>query len=241
MGMLGDGGHHRPFHQRLRLSLEGWTAAPVESYKIIANAALFLPLTEDSFIDADDPLLADYDGARCRASVDTNVVRGGPTTCNIRFSHPETIDIKQPVSASRQHVVAYRVALALTATPDAEAAEGLDVVVEYGTTLHLRYPPPISDGNNRAENGVVPVDVPHPMLHSASMSLEHEDKPGTPAHYALPPDGMEVLLNSPDPIAIHVAAGLDSDYWWTTVVTMAASLVGGVVLMDSLDSVSTWC
>jgi hypothetical protein len=44
----------------------------------------------------------------------------------------------------------------------------------------------------------------------------------------------------PQPIVISVAIGVDNDYWWVTSITMLSALVGGFVVMGSIDSVSTW-
>ena len=117
----------------------------------------------------------------------------------------------------------------------------LEVVVDYGTTLHLRYPPPISNENVQAANGLVPIAIQHPVLYSASMSLEGADEPNANIYYALKTDALEAILNPPDPIIVHVVAGLDSDYWWTTIITMTSAMIGGLILINSLDSVSTWC
>ena len=77
--------------------------------------------------------------------------------CDIEFLHPGVIDIKQLLFASRQHVVAYLVggsALVDSLPPwqngnssplSSSQGEGgtLEIVVKYGTTLNVRYPPPI--------------------------------------------------------------------------------------------------
>jgi hypothetical protein len=45
----------------------------------------------------------------------------------------------------------------------------------------------------------------------------------------------------PDPIIVHVAAGFDGDYWWVTSITMLSALIGGFMIMKSIDSISLWC
>lgn len=249
VGALSGEGHHRAFHQKISLSLDGLSAASDKDYRMNTNATIFLPVTEDVFIDADDPLLVEDesgspDEVYCRVSIDNEMIKSTSSTCDIRFLHPETIDIEQPSFASRQYIVAYQVnaMLELSFEPSSEGLmKELEVVVDYGTTLHLRYPPPISNENVQAANGLVPIAIQHPVLYSASMSLEGADEPNANIYYALKTDALEAILNPPDPIIVHVVAGLDSDYWWTTIITMTSAMIGGLILINSLDSVSTWC
>jgi hypothetical protein len=44
----------------------------------------------------------------------------------------------------------------------------------------------------------------------------------------------------PQPVVINVAAGMNADYWWVTLITMSAAVVGGIVVIKSMDSVSQW-
>jgi len=240
-----SGGHHRPFHQKIYLSLDTLSAASDKKYQMNINATTLLPIMEDIFIDADDPLLVEYasgslKGVYCGVSIDNEMVKIFSSTCDIRFVHSETIDIEQPSFASRQYIVAYEVKAMLDVSfgqNSVDFMKELEVVVSYGTTLHLRYPPPITNENNQAINGLVPVTIQHPVLYAASMSLEDKYE-NTNTYYAFQPDA---ILNSPHPIIVRAAAGLDSDYWWTTVITMVSALVGGLVLINSFDAVSTWC
>mmetsp|Transcript_38698 Transcript_38698/g.63275 ORF Transcript_38698/g.63275 Transcript_38698/m.63275 type:complete len:91 (+) Transcript_38698:507-779(+) len=89
-------------------------------------------------------------------------------------------------------------------------------------------------------NGLVPIVIKQPSLYSASVTLGDENESNA-KYYTLQTDVTEEKLNPPDPIIIHAAAGLDSDYWWITGITMSSALIGGLVLMKSLDSVSIWC
>jgi hypothetical protein len=75
------------------------------------------------------------------------------------------------------------------------------------------------------------------------MRLDDYDK-GTNQHYLLQTDPSafnEAASLSRDVIIIHVAAGLDDDHAWVTIVTLSLALLGGFVLMRSLDSISIWC
>ncbi len=79
------------------------------------------------------------------------------STCDIKFVHLGVIDIEQLSFTSRQHIVPYCVGgSALVDSPPRRRngnstpllslrGEGvtLEIVVEYGTTLNLQYPPPI--------------------------------------------------------------------------------------------------
>ena len=93
---------------------------------------------------------------------------------------------------------------------------------------------------------LVPVLIQQPILYSAYASLENENEPtGQKQRYTLQRDATASNFKqnnaySPDPIIINVAAGLDSDYWWITAITMSSALIGGLLLTKSLDSVSIW-
>jgi hypothetical protein len=227
------------------------------------------------------------------------------STCDIEFVHPEVIDIEQPSFASRQHVVAYRVGgYALIdppphpprrrqhgngapSSPSSTRGGGgdrtLEIVIEYGTTLHVRYPAPIvassasgggpaSPARNDDDDGLVSVVVQQPILYSAYASLNDDvgsDDVGSDdestggrllASYALRTDDVgddrtttttattttttrttTASYPPPDPIVIRVAAGVDSDYLFVTVVTMMSALIGGLLVIRSLDSISVWC
>ena len=143
----------------------------------------------------------------------------------------------------------------------------MEIVIEYGTTLHVRYPAPIvassaASGGGAAsparrsgdDDGFVPVVVQQPVLYSAYASLygyAGSDDGSTGgrllASYALRTDdvGDDRTTTSsyppPDPIVIRVAAGVDSDYLFVTVATMTSALIGGLLVIRSLDSISVWC
>ncbi|KAL3827349.1 hypothetical protein ACHAXA_003083 [Cyclostephanos tholiformis] len=197
--------------------------------------------------------------------------------CDIEFVHPEIIDIEQPSFASRQHVVAYRIGgvalVDLPPTPprrdDDDGSSSrivgerwtfLEIVIEYGTMLHVRYPPPIVRsvlGKN--DDGLVDVIVRHPVLYSASANLEHvgDDDGGSSIGgrllaYSLIVNDFDkdhdwklstasLHLPPPDPIFIRVAVGMDADYWLVTLATMTSAIIGGMLVIWSLDSISVWC
>ena len=255
-------GMHRSFHQTMRLSLVDLpqitsSSSGSSGHRVNINATVFLPIMESVFIDADDPLIMEFgssspEGVSCRASVINSAVmiQKSASTCNIDFVHPEIIDIEQPSFASRQYVVAYQISVMLDLSFEHHNASGieskgkaLEIVVEYGTTLHIRYPPPISANTGGGLDSIV---IQQPMLNSASASIGgDENAESDEATYYMLQTASEAAATSlpppPNPIIIHVAAGLDSDYWWVTIVTMSSALIGGFLLIKSLDSVSIWC
>jgi len=266
-----DGGMHRNFHQKLILSLVNISShtcgsdAPSEEVgscenirsshqQININATVLLPIMESIFIDADDPLLVEYgndsppEGIACKVSLldeqKTKEVSSSSSKCDIQFIHPEVIDIEQPSFVSGQHVIAYQISASLDFTPPNQGDE-LKIAIEYGTTLHIRYPSPIVSNDEIGDNGYVPVVIQQPILYSASATI-HSDESTEEQRYRLQTDvtspSFEKAKSSipPNPIVIHVAAGLDDDYWWITILTMSSALIGGLVLMKSLDSVSIW-
>jgi len=266
-----DGGMHRNFHQKLILSLDNISShtcgsdAPSEDVdscedsrsshqQININATILLPIMESIFIDADDPLLVEYgndsppEGIACKVSLldeqKTKEVSSSSSKCDIQFIHPEVIDIEQPSFASGQHVVAYQISASLDFTPPNQGDE-LEIAIDYGTTLHIRYPSPIVSNDKKTDNGLVPVVIQQPILYAASATIHGVDDTEE-QRYRLQTDvtspSFEKAKSSipPNPIVIHVAAGLDDDYWWITILTMSSALIGGLVLMKSLDSVSIW-
>ncbi|KAL3771364.1 hypothetical protein ACHAW5_000073 [Stephanodiscus triporus] len=44
----------------------------------------------------------------------------------------------------------------------------------------------------------------------------------------------------PDPIVVRVAAGVNGDYWSVKIATMTSALIGGLLVMRGLDSISIW-
>ena len=233
------------------------------------NATIFLPLMESTFIDADDPFIVEHDdsslpeGVSCRVRAATTTHNGtildirdyqnssSLSRCNIEFIHPEIIDIEQPSFASRQYVVAYNI----NATVDlssllqsplaaggggealATAKKKLQVTIDYGTMLHIRYPSPIVLFDLNHVHGLVPIVIQQPVIYSAFATVQNNAKASdAKAFYSLQLQSSSI----PDPIVIHVPAGLDSDYWLVTLITMVSALIGGFGMMKSLDSVSKW-
>ena len=268
-----DGGMHRNFHQKLILSLDNTSSSTCGSdassdeaascqnssnsyQQININATVLLPIMESVFIDADDPLLVEYGNdsppeIACKVSLldeeqkTKEVSSSSLSKCEIQFIHPEVIDIEQPSFASRQYVVAYQISASLDFTPPSEGDE-LKIAIDYGTTLHIRYPSPIVSNDEESENGLVlPVVIQQPVLYSAFAIIHGNDKTEEQI-YRLQADVTSPSFDEtkssipPNPIVIHVAAGLYDDYWWITLVTMSSALIGGLVLMKSLDSVSIW-
>jgi hypothetical protein len=118
--------------------------------------------------------------------------------CDIEFVPPGVIDIEQLSFASRQHVVAYRVGgSALVDSPPRRrngngapllSSRGgggtLEIVVEFGITLNVRYPAPIitssaASGRGAASparnnnDGLVPIVMQQPVLFSASAGRDN--------------------------------------------------------------------
>ena len=104
--------------------------------------------------------------------------------------------------------------------------------------------------------GFVPIVIQQPILYSASVSTTEERVSSSTdkrffnqrihvlrtdlSSSGYDVDGEHIYTTPPNPIIIHVAAGFDDDYWWVTLATMSTVLFGGLVLMKSMDLVSTW-
>ena len=294
-----EGGMHRSFWHKVRFTLDDYFKSPSTTttattsslldHELKINATIFLPLMEDVFIDADDALVLEYgsghgssrEGIACR--VTTTTAAASSSDCKIQFLSSETIDIEQPSFASRQYVVAFQINASLdfsySSSLSSSALEGLEVVIDYGTTLHIRYPSPIirltddddddSNGSSKmnideGKHGVVLIAIQQPVLYSAGIESSAKQKNSNNSsdttttvverQYILQTDSSATSNTPtknndhddeydppPDPIIVFVAAGLDSDYWWVTMVTMSAAFIGGFVLVKSMDSVSTWC
>jgi hypothetical protein len=100
--------------------------------------------------------------------------------------------------------------------------------------------------------------VRQPVLYSTSASLEYAgDGNGRSfkidgrlvAHSLRTNDIVDTLrtsstasFHSPplDPIVIRIAVGIDADYWLVTLATMTSALIGGMLVIWSLDSISVW-
>jgi len=276
-----EGGMHRSFWHEIRLFLENGpptcrdddvhgvgsrNAARDPTWKMKINATTLLPLMQDVFIDADDPLIVEYGGegssnrgVSCRVFLEepsrgddgNNNFDTTQSSCRVQFLSSETIDIEQPSFASRQYVVAFRVDAYLEFIPSSETSttfldsNPLEVIIRYGTTLHTRYPSPIDVNRNTtttkkhpgASHGTVPIAIEPPSLYSAGIRLHPSN--GDAREYVLRTHA-PAFGQADGPIVIRVAAGATGDYWWVTFVTLAVALAGGVVLVRSLDSVSIW-
>lgn len=237
-------------------------------YQMNINTTVLLPIMESIFIDADDPLLVvEYTSSNsptpeailCKIAMQKYEEASLSSKCNIQFIHPEVIDIEQPAFASRQYVVAYEVSATLdfvaSSSPSSQLPNNIKIEIDYGTTLHIRYSAPIMNrtGHNYDKmnvDGLVPIVIQQPVLYSASATIlsgDDDEQNKLEQQYRLQTDVYALTTANdkesvpPNPIIIHVPAGLDDDYWWVTFVTMASALIGGLLLMKSLDSVSIWC
>jgi hypothetical protein len=260
-----DGGMHRSFHQRVTLYLnqiKRLKPALSRKYKMEVNATVFLSLMESLFIDVDDPFIVEYssDSAEpilCRSLVlSKTFAKDGSDSvpnsqCNIRFVSPKTIDIEQPSFASRQYVVAFQISATIEFTTRelSELMHQMQFGFDYGTSLHIRYLLPtisIHRENVGNMNGLTSVAIQHPILYSANACLMEGEGGNVIQYFVLDTAaGSETSDDSgislmQEPIIIDVATGMDDDYWWVTCITMFSALVGGFVVMRSIDSVSIW-
>ncbi|KAL7489024.1 hypothetical protein ACHAW6_014619 [Cyclotella cf. meneghiniana] len=265
-----EGGMHRSFYQRVTLSWDKITLfstkSSSENYLTTMSVIVFLPLMESVFIDADDPFLVEYhddspEAILCRSSLlENSLVEEGrivlsKSKCNIQFLSSETIDIEQPSFASRQYVVAFRIdaTMEFSINLSSELLKGMQVGIDYGTALHIRYLSPLSMDNAAvcgavdAYAGMVPISIQQPILYSANFRFMEADNHDAVSHGILDTHALVDTYKNPeesavpDPIIVHVAAGFDGDYWWVTSITMLTALIGGFMIMKSVDSVSMWC
>ncbi|KAL3772247.1 hypothetical protein ACHAWO_012645 [Cyclotella atomus] len=255
------GGMHRIYQQRITLSLNEMQGiqsfSSSKRYRMEINATILLPLMESIFIDADDPIIVEYnagspDPILCRAFIhDSNINDEKATStssCNVQFVSPETIDIEQPSFASRQYVVAFHINASLVFGPDGHSlTKQLNIGLDYGTTIHTRYQLPQFNHQNNASheftgmNGTVLITVQQPVLYSSIISVMERTSNDPLQYFVLDTHASSVEKSKiPQPIVISVAIGVDNDYWWVTSITMLSALVGGFVVMRSIDSVSTW-
>jgi hypothetical protein len=253
-----DGGMHRAFQQRVTLSFKEMKAAQSDEpikYQMDINATIILPLMETIFIDADDPFIVEYEAGLvdpivCRSVIHINSSPLFKSKCSIDFISSETIDIEQPSFASRQYVVAYQINASIEFSSIVSSdLEQMQIGFDYGTTIHTRYQLPLFNDNISNTfsglNGMVPVALHQPFLYSATAQLMEKEGGSTLKYFVLDTSASTESRYSeesriPEPILIAVAAGLDDDYWWVTSITMLSALIGGFVVMRSIDSVSTW-
>jgi len=253
-----EGGMHRSFGQTVHFSFLDLPNNNEARYRMNLNATVLLPITESVFIDADDPLIVEYtkdspDGIKCRAkfaskgasALDTSTLEN---ECNIQFTSSEVIDIEQPSFASRQYVVVHHISASMEFDySHHEGTEGFEFLIDYGTTLHIRYPSPILNQTGVFEGGLVPIVIQQPVLYSAMANVQCLTLDCSfDRKYILQTDvsasefSTDKKLDIPQPVVINVAAGINADYWWVTLITMSAAVVGGIVVIKSMDSVSQW-
>jgi hypothetical protein len=246
-----EGGMHRSFDQTVRFSFVDLPSSNEARYRMKLNATVLLPITESVFIDADDPLIVEYekgspDGFKCRAKF---VFNGTPALdthtlekeCDIQFTSSEVIDIEQPSFASRQYVVVYHISGSWDFDySHHKGAEGLELYFDYGTTLHIRYPSPIINQTSH-QDGLVPIVIQQPTLYSATADFQCLTLDSS-LKYILQTDvtASDKKWDVPQPIIINVAAGINDNYWWVTLITMSAAIIGGIVVIKSMDSLSQW-
>ena len=231
-----DGGMHRSFRQTIELAMPWIRRQPSDRTYATVNATVFLPISESIFIDADDAMLTDYlkgsnsnGGTSCQLrshnSADiSNVI------CNIDFINDEVIDIEQPSFASRPYVVAYQITASFEMPGNIHDDE-LRFAIEYGSRIHVRYQEPAQNGSN---NELAPVTIQQPILYSATAKL---DVAARSTMFSL---DLNAVQFAADPVVVGVATGNLRDYWFVTIATMGTALVGGILLIRSIDSVSTW-
>lgn len=251
-----DGGMHRAFHQRLTLLVNPKVAQSWDSKQLRfdINATVLLPLMENIFIDADDALLVEYDSVSsdsitCRTSLLSENNRDIHAKCNIEFITPQTIDIEQPSFASQQYVVAFQIhaSIEFSTVASMERMQQMQLLFEYGTTIHTRYQLPLSiDGKNNELRGIMPVAIEQPVLYTATARLL--DRKGSEAMQFFVLDTATLTESSQDsyepttpiPLVINVAVGVDDDYFLVTSITLLSALIGGFIVIRSIDLVSIW-
>lgn len=236
-----EGGMHRSFRQTVHLSVIDLPKKNDATYRLDLNATVLLPLSESVFIDADDPFVIEYgrefpDGVMCKMTIvsgDTSADMKVENGCDIEFTSSEVIDIEQPSFSSRQYVVVYHIHVSLDFNESHHKAMkgGLALDIDYATTLHIRYPSP-------AANGVVPIVIQQPLLYSAVADIY--DRKYILQTNATAKYGGDNKWAVPKPIIVNVAAGIDDDYWWVTLITMSAAVIGGIAVITSIDSISDW-
>jgi hypothetical protein len=237
------GGMHRSFRQTVHLSFMDLPKKKEAAYRLDLNATILLPIKESVFIDADDPFVIDYerdfpDGVKCKTTIvsgDTSAEMKAENGCDIEFSSSEVIDIEQPSFSSRQYVVVYHIHVSLDFNESHYKAMrgGLALDIDFATTLHIRYLSPAVNGD------VVPIVIQQPLLYSAVADIYDRryilQTNATASEY-----GGDNKWSVPQPIIVNVAAGIDDDYWWVTLITMSAAVIGGIAVITSIDSISDW-
>eukprot|EP00531_Pseudo-nitzschia_arenysensis_P012572 CAMPEP_0116142468 /NCGR_PEP_ID=MMETSP0329-20121206/14926_1 /TAXON_ID=697910 /ORGANISM="Pseudo-nitzschia arenysensis, Strain B593" /LENGTH=391 /DNA_ID=CAMNT_0003637709 /DNA_START=84 /DNA_END=1259 /DNA_ORIENTATION=+ len=213
-----DGGMHRLFHHR---------------YELLGNTDedstyfLYLIIPSGMFIDLDDPIEAttgtlqsistnEDNGA---VASDTNhgfVATATSETSSVKSFrarlHAATVcDIEQPSFVSGQHLLVWEIdQLVTTGEPN--------VVMEFATKLHLRYPHPTADLEEW-------IDLPSPLLFAASNQTHHQQK-----------HDWDLKLEE----RVWVAAGRDDDHDWIMGMTISFCLIGVGIMLRDVSRVSLW-
>ena len=229
------GGMHRSFRQTIELAMP-WNRRLSDRTHVSVNATVFLPISENIFIDADDAMLTDYlKGSNLNGSTlcqlrSQNSAEISYVMCNIDFINAEVIDVEQPSFASRPYVVAFQI-MASFELSGSNNDDELRFAIEYGTRIHVRYQEPAQNSTN---NDLVPVTIQPPVLYSATAKLDGA------ARSTLFSLDLNAVQFAADPVVFRVSTGRQSDYWIVTIATMGTALVGGILLLRSIDSISTW-
>lgn len=137
----------------------------------------------------------------------------------------ERIDIEQPAFVSPQHVIIVKVDASGICKNDSQQEEEY---VAFATKLHVRYPP-------LTETGHVQVSFPAPLLYSGWLTdttRVHQE------NYTLLTTASDFSWQSP--ISVQVATGFQDDAHFVGIVTILASLIGSLVLLQKISKVSVW-
>lgn len=234
-GDLEEGGMHRSFRQTIELAMP-WMRRPSDRTYATVNATVFLPISERIFIDADGAMLMDYlKGSNSNESTlcqlrSQNSAAISNVICHVDFINAEVIDVEQPSFASRPYVVAFQI-MASFELSGSKNEDELRFAIEYGTKIHSRYQEPAQNSSN---SELVAVTMQQPVLYSATAKLD------VTARSALFSLDLNAVQFAASPVVFTVATGNHRDYWFVTIATMGTALVGGVILIRRIDSISTW-
>lgn len=129
------------------------------------------------------------------------------------LSSRERIDIEQPSFVSPQHVMVIKVVVNGTCGD----------THSFATKLHVRYP-------QLTQSGHLQVIFPAPLLYSGMLVTSQQE-------YSL--NASNDFVWQP-PIAHEVATGFEGDYILVGLVTLLSSIIGSLVLLQSMSKVSKW-
>ena len=249
-----DGGMHRKFGQTVHLSFQRSSNNIDARYRAEVNVTVLLPITENVFIDADDPFVQYGNGSQDDIKCKTGITLSGAieldqakleNKCDIQFISSEVIDIEQPSFASQQYVAVYHISITLGLdSAHNGGADWFDLDIDYATNLHIRYPSLLLNETQR----LAPIVIQQPVLYSANADIQcisaecsrNVFKYVLQTNVASVETDMDKKWDIPHPIAINFAAGVQADYWWVTFITMTAAIVGGFVVITNMDSISQW-